>query len=232
MRPVTKGQSPQTEYSHYRDARDDLEERIGLFCSYCEQPIQHVPEIEHVQPKSRACHLEKDWKNLLLSCSSCNTTKGDKLVEPDQVAMPDKDNTFRGLVFREGGRIEVSPCLVDNQANLMRQTVKLVRLDRHPDAEKKKDQPTDRDKRAYLRSDVWDIANRYLGYIKQPQRCPLLRKLIAEDIAPSKGFFSVWMTVFRDHPDMLKRFIQAFPGTSADCFDDAGQAVHRPGGRL
>ena len=59
-----------------------------------------------------------------------------------------------------------------------------------------------------------------------------MRKLIAEDLVPSKGFFSVWMTVFRDHCDMLERFIQAFRGTDSSSFDCDGQAVQRPDGRL
>ena len=232
MRPVDKGPRPQTEYSQYGDALDDLTDQIGLFCSYCEQPIQHAPEIEHVQPKSLEPHLERSWDNLLLGCMSCNRTKADKPVDLAQVAMPDTDITFRGLVFLEGGRIKVSPHLTGEQAELMRQVVSLVKLDRHPDAEVKDDRPTKRDKRAHLRSDVWNLANRYLGYVKEPNGCTLMGKLIAEDLAPSKGFFSVWMTVFCDHPDMLERFIQAFPGTDTDCFDSKGQAVQRPGGRI
>ena len=61
---------------------------------------------------------------------------------------------------------------------------------------------------------------------------PPIRSDIAEKIAPDTGFFSVWMTVFHEHPEMLKRFIQAFPGTDPNCFDDEGHAVSRPGGRL
>ena len=177
-------------------------------------------------------HLERNWDNLLLGFLSCNSTKGKRPVNLDQVAMPDTDNTFRGLVFREGGRIEVSPHLTKEQANLMRAVIGLVRLDRHPDAKNGDDRPRGRDKRANLRSDVWDLANRYLGYIEQPASDPLLPEITAYDLAPSKGFFSVWMTVFCDHPDMLMRFIQAFPGTDANGFDDEGQAVPRPGARL
>ncbi|MDE2792152.1 MAG: HNH endonuclease [Paracoccaceae bacterium] len=232
MRPVAKGPPPQAEYSHYRDALSDLESRIGRFCSYCEQPIQHAPEIEHVQPKSLEPALERSWDNLLLGCMSCNRTKSNKPVELAQVAMPDMDNTFRGLVFLQGGHIEVSPDLTDEQDELMGQIVRLVRLDRHPDSRREDDRPTDRDKRADLRCDVWDLAIRYLGYIEKPGRDPLLSSLIAEDLAPSKGFFSVWMTVFRNHPDMLERFIRAFPGTDTTSFNAEGQAVCRPGGRL
>lgn len=35
----------------------------------------------------------------------------------------------------------------------------------------------------------------------------------------AKGFWSVWMTIFKDEPDMIKRFIDAFPGTCDVCFD-------------
>ena len=83
--------------------------------------------------------------------------QGEKPANLDQLAMPDTDNAFRGLVFREGGKIEPFPCLTKEQADLMRAVIGLVRLDRHPDSRKKVDQPTDRDKRAYLRSDVWDL---------------------------------------------------------------------------
>lgn len=231
MRSVAKGPSPQTEYPHYRDALDDLEDRIGLFCSYCEQPIQHEPEVEHVQPKSQEPHLERSWDNLLLGCSSCNKIKGKKPVNLNQVAMPDTDNTFRGLVFREGGNIEVSRSLTKEQADLMTTVIGLVRLDRHPDAKKRDDRPTPRDKRAYLRSDIWDLANDALEDFEESEQNPVVTNWIVH-CAVAKGFFSIWMTVFCGHPNMLGRFIRAFPGTDANCFDDEGQAVPRPGGRL
>lgn len=119
MRPIVKGPSPQDQYLHYRDALDDLTERVGYFCSYCEQPIKHATEVEHVQPKSLEPELERSWENLLLSCKSCNSTKGNEPVNLDQVAIPDRDNTFRGLVFLEGGRIGISPDLTDAQTELM-----------------------------------------------------------------------------------------------------------------
>lgn len=233
MRPVVKCASAQDDYPNYRDALDDLADRIGLFCSYCEQPIRHAPEIEHVQPKSLKPELECKWKNLLIACTSCNRTKRTKSVGLAQVAMPDTDSTFRGLEFFEGGRIGLFPDLTDAQTQLMRHVVRLVRLDRHPDAKDKGDQPRDRDKRADLRRDVWDTASRCLGhYEEQREKNPWIRNLIADEIVPPRGFFSVWMTVFRDPPDMLKRFNQAIPGTDSGFFDDEGQAVPRPGGRL
>ena len=40
------------------------------------------------------------------------------------------------------------------------------------------------------------------------------------------------MTVFAKDPDMRQRLIDAFPGTSNDCFDDQCNPIPRPGGAL
>mgnify|MGYP002224548400 CR=1 FL=1 len=51
-----------------------LERRIGMYCSYCEFSIPHVPEVEHVVSKSKGGDLT-DWNNLNLGCKYCNTRK-------------------------------------------------------------------------------------------------------------------------------------------------------------
>ena len=48
MRPVYKGESPYKLIEAYQDALLYLEDRIGLYCSYCKMPIIHVPEVEHI----------------------------------------------------------------------------------------------------------------------------------------------------------------------------------------
>lgn len=78
MRPVDKGKAPDAEFEKYQDAEPYLEERLGPYCSFCEYPIHHVPEVEHRESKARGGE-ELDWDNLLLSCKYCNTRKG-KLV--------------------------------------------------------------------------------------------------------------------------------------------------------
>jgi len=52
------------------------------------------------------------------------------------------------------------------------------------------------------------------------------------DTAKEKGYWSIWMTVFADDPDMRRRLIAAFPGTATTCFDDDCLAIARPGGNL
>jgi hypothetical protein len=229
MRPVVKGPAPRQDYARYQDALDDLAARLGLYCSYCEQPIQHAPEVEHVQPKSVVAHLEKSWENFLLACKSCNTIKGNDPVDLDQFAFPDSDNTFLGLVFRKGGWVELSADLDPAASNLMSNVVGIVKLRRHPLSTIEDGRPSPRDKRAEFRNETWILAERML---ERYQTEPSVADLITQTIAPLRGFFSVWMTVFRDHPDMLKSFIEAFPGTDVNCFDANGSAIPRPDGRI
>lgn len=236
MRPVVKGPAPKVVYAPYGEALNDLLDRLGAFCSYCEQVITHAPEVEHVQPKSLVPGLEHDWNNFLLGCKSCNTIKHNTPVDLDQVAFPDVDNTFLALDFHSDGRISLANHLGAAQVPLMEAVIKLVKLHRHPAALTRADRPSKRDNRVKLRLDVWDIARHQLGnyedFLYDPDFSEILAETIAKHLAPAKGFFSIWMTVFRDHPDMLRRLIAAFPGTDAASFDTDGQPVSRPGGRF
>lgn len=236
MRSVNKGESPQAEFRPYGKALDDLVDRLGPFCSYCEQVITHAPEVEHVQPKSLVPGLEYSWDNFLLGCKSCNSVKGKNPVDLAGVAFPDADNTFRGLEFRPDGSINITTGLGPAETGLMEAVVKLVKLHRHPAAIRIGDRPTKRDKRVELRLDVWDIASRQLAnyeeFVGNPEVSELLAQIIASDLAPAKGFFSIWVTVFHAHPCMIHRFVAAFPGTDPACFNAAGSAIRRPTGRL
>ena len=54
-------------------------------CAFCESKMVHVSpaHIEHYRPKGdkRFVHLMFRWDNWLLSCSVCNTSKGDRFPE-------------------------------------------------------------------------------------------------------------------------------------------------------
>jgi hypothetical protein len=85
--------------------------------------------------------------------------------------------------------------------------------------------------RWFNRKVAWDMAERALGHV-QANDTPQLRETIV-DLALAKGFWSVWMTVFRNDANMLGRFITAFPGTDAACFDVLTlQPVPRTGGAI
>lgn len=51
MRPVERGSAPQA-YTKYEDAIGDLEERLGIYCSYCERRLPVSLAVEHVVPKT------------------------------------------------------------------------------------------------------------------------------------------------------------------------------------
>ncbi len=52
------------------------------------------------------------------------------------------------------------------------------------------------------------------------------------DHATARGYWSVWMTVFIDEPDMRKRFIESFNGTCKVCFDKEGKPRKRKNGQV
>ena len=41
--------------------------------------------------------------------------------------------------------------------------------------------------------------------------------------AMDSGFFSVWMTVFADEPQILLALIEKYPGTNKLCYDESGR---------
>lgn len=51
MRTIDKGRNEKI-VSDYKQFRDDLVERIGCYCSYCEMKIDNQPDVEHVVSKS------------------------------------------------------------------------------------------------------------------------------------------------------------------------------------
>ena len=65
MRPVSKGIAPKI-YSKYSEAKDDLRDKLGNYCSYCEMNISNGMDIEHISPKSKNEELIADWDNFLI----------------------------------------------------------------------------------------------------------------------------------------------------------------------
>ena len=103
MRPVDKGESPYNTIKKYQDALPYLGEKIGYYCSYCEFPIKHVPEVEHVVSKSKGGDIT-DWKNLLLGCKYCNARKSANTTpeNDDDFLWPDVNNTAIAYLYENG----------------------------------------------------------------------------------------------------------------------------------
>lgn len=229
MRPVDRGSIPlddsgqPKEFRDYQYARRDLIDRLGEYCSYCEMQLSSCLAVEHVKPKKHHPDLELQWSNFLLACANCNSTKGSKDINLDDYYWPDKDNTVRAIEYREGGLVQAYPNLSPEQRTKAEATIKLTGLGKIPGND-----PAASDRRLENRRMAWKKAKRSLRRLRATDS-QSMREQIVDTV---NGFWSVWMTVFRDCPDMRRRFIETFPGTSQECFDDDYNAICRPGGAI
>ena len=227
MRPVERGHILK-KFKEYADARDDLTERLGKYCSYCEMKIP-TPAVEHIQPKSLPNGLELNWSNFLLACPSCNSVKKDKPIDANNLRnyfWADTDNTFRAFRYEKDLAPQISLNLNTAQKQIAQNTLELTGLDREPNHPKL----SKKDERWKERNAAWGKAERAKVNLQTNNTNAMRNQII--DTATSTGFFSVWMTVFANDTDMRQRLITAFKGTSKDCFDINTQPIHRTGGQL
>ncbi len=217
MRPVEKGKAPVCKFIKYQDAERELEERLGAYCSYCELPIKHVPEVEHIEAKA-AGGAPADWDNLLLSCKYCNTRKGTQVGggEKEQYLWPDVDDTFHPYTYQDGiPQInEEFLCKQDEKyCECARNLFRLVKLDHVPSSREK-------DRRFMLRNEAYNNAiNSREGWLKikdENDKKSYLELMIC--LAQNTGFFSTWVEVFKNDPVVKNALIEGFPGTRRSVF--------------
>lgn len=230
MRPVCRGPVPQEDgqevvFSDYGEARPHLAQTLGRYCSYCERWIAASLAVEHVQPKSLRPDLALAWDNLLLACANCNSAKGNQPIELPDYYWPDSDNTARAFAYAADGSVSPSPTLPPDATERAARTLGLTGLSRHPSGACR---PSASDYRWMDRLEAWDLATRYLRQYQQQRTRP---ETIA-DVMRERGLWSVWMTVFRAHPEVCRALVDELPGT-ADCFDpETCEPIPRPGGAL
>jgi uncharacterized protein (TIGR02646 family) len=221
MRPIERGHQPNDDnenpitFDKYQDAGLYLKERLGKYCSYCEMHLPVGLHVEHIQPKSRHPVRELDWHNLLLACVHCNSAKGDTEIRLKDYYWPDCNNTFLAFKYVSDGSIIPHPTLTAQQKRLAQKTLALFNLSQNTCPEN--------DPRLLQRREVWEIAKEALTDLQNGAK---IRTIIR--LAQANGFWSVWMTVFQDDPDILKQLIKAFPGTCLPCFDSSGRPIPRP----
>lgn len=216
MRPVTKGEAPDQELKRYQDAEQYLEERLGAYCSFCEMPISHVPEVEHKEAKTKGGE-EMSWGNLLLSCKYCNTRKGTivKRGDKEKYLWPDEDDTFHAFLYEDDiPKLNEEYLLL--QGKQVRQKAenlfRLVKLDNIPFT------PAVKDRRYAVRNEARNYAlGSKQGWDKIKKSAEREEYLqIIEMLAQSSGFFSVWMNVFKDDMEVRQILINAFKGTKRE----------------
>lgn len=204
----------------YRQFFVPMLNRLGAYCCYCERHINvaQTLHMEHIQPKSRKKALKLKWGNLLLACAECNSMKTNRPISLQNILLPDRDNTFLAFDY-EYGEISVSAYAQQQGLQQIAQnTLDLFQFNNSPDPTRGNLDITIQRKCAWAKFTVWK--DRYA----RNQTPDMLASIIS--YAESTGFFSIWMKVFENYPEVRNALIDAFPSTRASaCFDENGQPV-------
>ncbi|MCX6073765.1 MAG: HNH endonuclease [Campylobacterales bacterium] len=224
MRPVNKGAIPKNadgsdkNFTDYKQAKDDLRTRLGSFCSYCEMNIDNQPDIEHISPKSKKPELEKEWNNFLVACKSCNIIKDNNNEDRDGFVFPDTHNTAFLYNYSILG-VSVKDNLPNDVKILATATFNLVQLNRKLDTSSRTDD------RALARLHAWDKAQdalkdflELLPVTSTPEKKHALVNLAANTC---NGFFSLWIQIFKDYPEVKKAILENVRGTAIECYDES-----------
>lgn len=74
---------------------------------------------------------------------------------------------------------------------------------------------------------IYEAAQEYFAALKNAETRDEIEKLDMKKqilmTAMDSGFFSVWMTVFADEPQILLALIEKYPGTNKLCYDESGR---------
>jgi uncharacterized protein (TIGR02646 family) len=235
MRPVERGSHPidpvtkvPLSFKNYRDSKSYLVKNIGSYCSYCEKKVAQLLDVEHILPKAHYQQLESTWHNFLLSCKVCNSIKGYSRIRRKDYYWSDVDNTFHIFEYHLTGEVKINPLLSSVDRQIAENTLNLVGLDRKPGHPRYKTGSADW--RWSERLEATQVAQESFADL-QKNNTPEMRNQIIRN-AQGRGFWSIWMTVFREDTDMINRLINAFPGTCKSCFDVDGRTISRPKGRI
>ena len=178
-------------------------------------------------PKSIHPDREVEWDNFLLGCTNCNSVKDDVDIADDDILWPDRHNTMLALAYSQGGLVRLAQGLGPELRRRAQALVDIVGLNRHRDGL----QPAKRDRRWKDREEAWATVEACRARFESLGRSEEARGLVL-DAARYCGFFSVWFTVFDQHPEVKLELIDRFPGTAASCFGQDGSLVNRPGAEL
>ncbi len=235
MKPVNKGATI-TGLSNYGQAKPDLIDRLGEFCSYCESPgLPTQLHVEHIYPQADTAHPGRDrsWRNFLLSCATCNTYKRNHLGNGQQVHLlkrylwPHLDNTYNAFDYHRDGRVTVKANLDPAITALVNRVIDMVGLLKSPGAAVSYENTGIAYDGISRRAEAWGIAHTALAaYVENPTPNQL-RSI--RNTCKKTGHFSIWMTVFHAHP-VVRQALIAECKAAPECFDAGTHPLTR--GRL
>jgi uncharacterized protein (TIGR02646 family) len=216
MRSVDKGGHPTrpdgepVRFADYQDAGPYLKARLGRYCSYCERFIASSLAVEHKLPKDEGQwpELRLEWSNFLLACANCNSTKLNNPKKPLQVSdfpWPDVEDCFDMVTYRASGKVDAQQDLPLDQRVRIERLLDLLGLRKQPK------ELSNTDDRYADRLRAWRLAEQSKADLTNRPSEEMQHQIVEN--AQGRGNFSVWMTVFTDHPLMQEAFAKAFPGT-------------------
>lgn len=238
MRPIEKGESPYGSISVYQDAFPYLERRLGNYCSFCEMRVNNALAVEHKESKNSGGDLT-EWKNLLLSCTYCNSRKGEKIKKggTGRWLWPDEHNTFLAFSYKNAVPTVNEEYLRAVGEDVLQRGKALfddLALDYRPNGKEGDAGKNRKDKRWERRFETWNVAENAKLVWEKVKNTVFQEEQLEniENLARGYGFFSIWMMVFEEDSKVRKKLIQAFAGTAEDCFDEQSVPVRRPGSIL
>lgn len=119
--------------------RNELRHAQHMACAYCEQPIPHAGQVEHIHPKSLpGCAIRfspnpnYDWGNMLLVCGSpvhCDGPKKDlhlcgSILFPDEMVEGQPYCSVNSYTGRIAARSDLDPTL----RNLLQNAIDRLKL--------------------------------------------------------------------------------------------------------
>jgi len=236
MRPLNKGNAPTDAHGNaivvteYKNWRRSLIDRIGYYCVYCNQPLSHSLQVEHVVPKSPpAGYIPGDplaWDNMLLACGPCNNAKGNDPIDAITYYLPEEHNTHLPFVIQfavnvEHAQVNVRSTLTAYQTHKAQETIGLLELANIDD------RAAVVDIRSKRRKDALIAISAARGLFDEAKQSPTFNILrAAEQIARQAvavGFFSIWYEEFSNVPEVMQRLTDnvIIKGTAQNCFNAA-----------
>jgi hypothetical protein len=233
MRPLDKGFTPTTddgdeiEQHDYANWRASLVSRIGYYCSYCNTPLSHTLNVEHVVPKNPPPGYEAGdpvgWDNMLLACVPCNNTKGNQPIAFKDYYFPEEHNTlipFQIVLHSEvagAAIVQIQDNLNEVQKVKAQSSINLLGLDQLDLRERVVDL---RWKKRFDAITAVESAYYLFNIAKNnhPKEIEKIARMISY-LAKPAGFFSLWFDQFKDEPSVIKALIENIPGTATTCFD-------------
>ncbi len=233
MRPLDKGNIPldsngnQITPTNYKSWRKALIDRVGYYCAYCNQPLSHSLQVEHVIPKNPpAGYVPGDpiaWNNMLLACGPCNNAKNNKPINSTTYYLPEEHNThlpFEIVIRDSEHAIVITKTGINpDQKQKADRTIALLELDNTDDRENIVDI------RSLKRRDALNAVIANKEQYEETKLSPTFNPLVAANrvVVQAKvtGFFSLWYEAFADEPEVMQCLIDntIIKGTATNCFD-------------